>query len=604
MSANPIREEPLRSPDDDALSLDDNRPLRVDDSRAMNDLRLAPQDVVRLGAGEILQVVLIGLAQAAIIVATSLLVRAAIDSLETYGLRTGPFLTLIAVLAVVVLIGGLVRGLEWSVSESIGYGYMHRLRMVMYSHLERISSRRLLNISRGAVLLRFTGDLGLIRAWVSRGIARGIVAGISIAAGTAVLFYFHLAFGLLALAVLAVAAAISLWGGRSQRRALRMVRRRRANLTTNLTEQIHGMRTVQVLGRLAGEYDRLQRQSARLTRRLIRYAWVRGFLRAVATGASSLAMVGTLAIGAYYYDVGQITLGTIVAAVMVARMMMRPVRSLGMSNEYWQNGKVSRQKVLTFLRQPYREAGGVELASLHVRKGQIEFRNVNLAGALHDINAVIEPRQFVAIMGPSGAGKSSLLSVVVRTADPDEGHVVVDGQILTDCSLRSCARQISMMSNELPLLRGSLRRNLLYRWREAPESELDRVIRLCGLKEFIAGLPDGLSAGIKEGGANLSAGFAARIALARAMVGNPKILLLDEPTLNLDDAARRIVLEALLHYGGTVMFVTREREEAALADVVWEMEDGRIVRTIPGGVFRESIAGLTGLPAWARGGNR
>ncbi len=604
MSTDPGKNEQLHSSGEDQLSRDDNRPLDVDDSRAMNDLRLAPRDAVRLGAFEIVQVVLIGLAQAAIIVATGLLVRAAMDTLERDGLVSGHFLTLIAVLAVVVLIGGLVRGLEWSVSESIGFRYMHRIRMVMYAHLERMSGRRLLNISRGAVLLRFTGDLGLIRAWVSRGIARGIVAGISIAAGTAVLFYFHFALGLLALGVIAVAAAISLRVGRWQRRAIRMVRRRRANLTTNLTEQIHGMLTVQALGRLAGEYDRLQRQSARLTRRLVRYAWVRGLLRAIATGASSLAMVGVLAVGAYYFAAGQVTLGTVVAAMMVARMMMRPVRSLGMANEYWQNGRVSRQKVVTFLRQPYREADGVELPKLRVRKGLIEFRNVSLVGALHGINARVEPRQLVAIMGPSGAGKSSLLSVVARITDPDEGDVAVDGQSLSGCSLRSCARQISMMSNELPLLRGSLRRNLLYRWREAPDSELERVIKLCGVEEVIAGLPDGLSAGIKEGGANLSAGYAARIALARAMVGNPKILLLDEPTLNLDDATRRIVLEAVLHYGGTVLLVTREPEEAALADVVWEMEDGRIERTIPGDSFRASVGGQTVLPAWARGGSR
>jgi ABC-type multidrug transport system fused ATPase/permease subunit len=275
-----------------------------------------------------------------------------------------------------------------------------------------------------------------------------------------------------------------------------------------------------------------------------------------------------------------------------------------MANEYWQNGRVSRQKVLTFLRQPYREADGKKLARLRARKGQIEFQNVNLAGALHGINARVEPRQFVAIMGPSGSGKSSLLSVVARIADPDEGHVAVDGQVLTDCSLISCARHISMMGNELPLLRGSLRRNLLYRWREAPDSELQRVVGLCGVEDVIAAFPQGLSAGIKEGGANLSLDFAARIALARAMVGNPRILLLDEPTLNLDDSTRRIVLEALLHYGGTILLVTREPEEAALADVVWEMENGRLVRTVPGNSFRESLPAPAALPAWARGGSR
>jgi ABC-type multidrug transport system fused ATPase/permease subunit len=160
------------------------------------------------------------------------------------------------------------------------------------------------------------------------------------------------------------------------------------------------------------------------------------------------------------------------------------------------------------------------------------------------------------------------------------------------------------MGSELPLLRGSLRRNLLYRWREAPETELERVIDICGVREVIAVLPDGLAAKITEGGTNLSAGYAARVALARAMLGNPKILLLDEPTLNLDEATRRIFHEALLHYGGTVMLVTGDPEEAAMADVVWEMEDGRLARVVPGKSFRESISRPAMLPPWTRAGNR
>jgi ABC-type multidrug transport system fused ATPase/permease subunit len=421
MSARFERDEQLRPGYEDELTQDDNRPLELDDSAEMNDLRKSPEDSVKLGWFEIAQVALIGLAQAVVIVATGLLVRAAIDALERSGFHSGPFLTLIWVLVAVVLIGGLVRGLEWAVSESIGFRYMHRVRMVMYTHLERIVGRRLLRISRGAVLLRFTGDLGLIRAWVSRGIARGIVGVMSVIAGLAVLFYFHPVLGLFALAVFGVTTIMSLRVGRWQRRAIRMVRRRRANLTTNLTEQIHGMSTVQALGRMAGEYDRLLRQSARLTRRLVRYSWIRGLLRAIATGASWLAVVGVLVISAYYYDAGLMTMGTIVAAVMVTRMMMRPVRGLGMANEYWQNGRVSRQKVLTFLRQPYREAGSVPLPALHVSKGLIEFRNVSLDGSLKGISAQVEPRRLVAVTGPNGAGKTSLLSVVARINDPTEG---------------------------------------------------------------------------------------------------------------------------------------------------------------------------------------
>jgi len=156
------------------------------------------------------------------------------------------------------------------------------------------------------------------------------------------------------------------------------------------------------------------------------------------------------------------------------------------------------------------------------------------------------------------------------------------------------------MSGDLPLLRGSLRRNILYRWRDAPQAELERIIELCSLREVIAQFPEGLSAGIKEGGSNLSAGHAARVALARALVGNPKILLLDEPTINLDSATKRVFRETLLRYGGTVLLVTHDPDDAAIADVVWQMQDGRIVSKITGKAFREAIAQPAQLPAWAR----
>jgi ABC-type multidrug transport system fused ATPase/permease subunit len=212
----------------------------------------------------------------------------------------------------------------------------------------------------------------------------------------------------------------------------------------------------------------------------------------------------------------------------------------------------------------------------------------------------VQPGQIVAIMGPNGAGKTSLLSVVARIADPDAGEVLVDGQVIANRSLRSCARQISLMSSDLPLMRGSLRRNILYRWRDAPEAELERIIELCSLREVIAQFPEGLSAGIKEGGANLSGGHAARVSLARALVGNPKILLLDEPSVNLDNATKRVFREALLRYGGTVLLVTHDPDDAAIADVLWQMQDGRIVSKLAGKAFREAIAEPAQLPAWAR----
>jgi ABC-type multidrug transport system fused ATPase/permease subunit len=143
--------------------------------------------------------------------------------------------------------------------------------------------------------------------------------------------------------------------------------------------------------------------------------------------------------------------------------------------------------------------------------------------------------------------------------------------------MRSCAARISIVSAALPLMRGTLRRNLLYRWRDAPEAELRRVIRLCGVEDVIAHLPGGLDGAVHEGGVNLSRGYAARVALARAMVRNPRILLLDEPTSGLDEEAKRHFRATLAAFAGTVLMVTHDPDELAMADQVWRMEDGKVV---------------------------
>jgi ABC-type multidrug transport system fused ATPase/permease subunit len=278
--------------------------------------------------------------------------------------------------------------------------------------------------------------------------------------------------------------------------------------------------------------------------------------------------------------------------------MVRPVRVLGLSHDYWQSAKVSREKIVMFLRRTDRDAATGR--KLLVGGGRIEFRDVHVGEALRGVNGIVPARQMVAVMGPNGAGKSTLLATVARLVDPDAGTVLIDDQDLPTCTLRSSAARISIVSPALPLMRGSLRRNLLYRWRDAPESELRRVIALCGIEEIVERLPDGLDGGIKEGGANLSRGEAARIALARALVGNPKVLLLDEPTNALDKRSRARFHEALARYGGTVLLATHDPAEAVLADTVWRMDRGEVVEVIPGALVAARAGQPLSLPAWAK----
>ena len=544
---------------------------------------------------------LIGAAEGAVVVAYAFLLRASIDTLIDGQAVASAIVPLAGGVVLIALAGAAVRSAEFAASEWVGYRYVAQLRMAMYAQLLRMPRRALLQHSTGGVLLRFLGDLTTIRTWVSRGLGRAIAAACTLAAGLAVIGHFDPHMVVAASVVLIIGGAISLGEGRQVRRATRSARRQRSNLATNLADQLGGLTVVQTMGRARGEYARLSRQNARLTRHLLRNAMVRALLRAIAGATATLAVAAVLLVGAIDVALGRTSVGAVVAAMIVVRQLIRPVRTLGLAHEYWQAARVSREKIAAFLRRPYRETFGPELAKLQIAGGRIEFRDVHLGGALHGVRAVAQPRRIVALVGPNGAGKSSLLSVVARIADPDAGEVRIDGQLLTACTLRSCAARISIVGPQLPLMRGTLRRNLAYRWPAAPEAELARVIRMCGLDELIARLPGGLDAAIKEDGANLSTGEAARIALARALVGAPKVLLLDEPTASLDAATRAVVHEALRRYGGTVLIATHDATEAALADEVWRMEAGRVVEVTPGAVYRDQVGTRPGVPAWVRG---
>jgi ABC-type multidrug transport system fused ATPase/permease subunit len=544
---------------------------------------------------------LIGAAEGAVVIAYAFLLRASIDALIAGQVDAGTIVPLVGGVALIAMAGAAVRSAEFAASEWVGYRYVAQLRMAMYAQLLRMPRRSLLQHSTGGVLLRFLGDLTTIRTWVSRGLGRAITAVCTLAAGLAVIAHFDPHMVVAASVVLIAGGVISLGGGSHVRRATRNARRQRSNLATNLADQLGGLMVVQTMGRTRGEYDRFGRQNARLTRHLLRNAMVRALLRAIAGATATLAVAAVLLAGAIDVALGRTSVGAVVAAMIVVRQLIRPVRTLGLAHEYWQAARVSREKIASFLRRPYRETFGPELAKLQISGGRIEFRDVHVGGALHGVRAVAQPGRIVAIVGPNGAGKSSLLAVVARIADPDAGEVRIDGQLLTACTLRSCAARISIVGPQLPLMRGTLRRNLSYRWPGAPEAELARVIRLCGLDELIARLPGGLDAAIKEDGANLSTGEAARIALARALVGAPKVLLLDEPTASLDAATRAVVHAVLRRTGGTVLIATHDPIEAALADEVWRMEAGRVVEVIPGAVYRERVGTRPAVPAWARG---
>ena len=535
-----------------------------------------PPRLFFLKPAELAVIIALGVAQAAILITWVLLLWRAVDAIA--GMRGDMTVPLpwLGGLLLVALANAAMRAVEFSACERIGFNTVRRLRMTIYRHMLGMAPRQIQHRSRGSLLLRLTGDLTMLRTWISRGIGRGTIGGIVLLGGLGAIAWISPLMAMSAALVLGLGAALSLTLGRRLRRLTAVVRRRRSLLASNIDEQINTLAVVQLFGRAGGEYSRLSQQNDAMTTALIREARVRGRMRGVSAGAGWIAVVAVLLAGLYELSEGYISLGMLVAAATGARHLGGPVRAIGFAHDYWRRASISRKKIMQFLVSGSRPLASPLHGRLKVRRGKVQFDNVHVPLALHGISATAQPGERIAVVGPSGAGKSTLLGLIGRLAEPSEGEVLIDGTPLASSTLDSSVREIGMVSGDLPLMRGSIRRNVTYRRPSASEAEIWQVLGACGLDEMVQALPDGLETWITEGGRNLSAGERQRLSLARAIMGYPRILLLDEPTSNLDAHSVELFFQVVSRYPGTVFLATHDPAEAERMDGVWRLEGGRL----------------------------
>lgn len=466
-------------------------------------------------------------------------------------------------------------------AEQLGQDYAYRMRLALFDRLGTLSPRLAQRRGRGGLLLRFIGDLTALRQWTSLGLARLSVAGTTALAALLGLAWLDAGLALAIAMPLIAGIGAALWLGGPLRRAVRETRRRQSRLASQVHEQIAALSVVQVCNRTQGERRRLSRQGQRLRDAMLARAAISGRLRAITEATTALATLMVLMTGVIETAYGLSTPGTVIGAMAIVHLLLPGVRDLGRAHEYWHGYQVALEKIRQFMELPSLAVERPDARALVPANGRLEFDAVGVNGVLEELGSSAGPGRVIAIVGPNGAGKSTLLSLAARLFDPDRGTVRLDGQNLADCTLASIRRTVGMVSDELPLLRGSIARNLRYRWRNAPDEEVARVCALCGVDQLLQTLPAGERTVLQERGANLSLGQRQRIALARAVLGDPSVLLLDEPDAHLDTDSSAVLDRVLARYRGTVLMVTHRRERLFQADEIWHLADGRLVETGP-----------------------
>ena len=524
----------------------------------------------------------VGVGQALGAVGLALLVQRAFDELVAGAgpVSGGRVLALVAGLLVAVALAAGMRWAERVAAERLGQHYVVELRALLFDHLTRVPARELGERSRGSLLLRFVGDLSALRSWVSLGLARLLVAGVAVGLAVLALAVIAPRLGLAVGVVLALGAGGLQAASPRMLRTARTARRRRARLTGEVTERLTHVGVLQASGQERRERKRVGRHSDRVSAAMMDKARAAGTARALAEGTSGLATAAVVLVGAFEVRTGSISAGTVVGALAVVGLLSGHLRDLGRVAEYAAGARVGREAVRRFLDFPVlpERDGALELVP---GPGALDLEAIALGDVLTGITLRAAAGQTVAIVGPNGAGKSTLVAVATRQVDPDHGRVRLDGQELARCSVRSVRAAIGVSGPDLPLLRGSVDRNVRYRLPRATDQQVARVAELCGLDDLVAELPGGWRAEVGEVGARLSAGQRARLSVARALLGEPCLLVLDEAEAHLDQAAAGLVDRVLTAHTGTALVVTHRRELVERADVVWCLVDGRVAEVGP-----------------------
>lgn len=547
-----------------------------------------PRPVERGRIGSFVLLITIGVGQAAGAIGLAMLVQLAFEVIVTAWATPEAsddpdwrrVVGVVALLAGAVALTALCRAGERTVAEKMGQHYVQQVRDRLFHHLTRVPARVLGRKASGSLLLRFAGDLTALRSWVSLGLSRLVVSGVAVAlvltalATIAPRLTVAVALALLTGTLFTIAVGISL------AQASRTARNRRAKLTGEVSERLSNVGVLQSSGQEQRERRRIGRRGASVADAMVRQARAAGTARGVAEATGGAATIAVLIAGALDVRMGSTSPAAIVGALTVVGMLATHLRDLGRVAEYHARAGVAREAAIRFLRlDPLPDLEGQP--DLPKGPGALELRSIALTPGLDGVTARAEPGQTVAVVGGNGAGKSTLGSVAARLVDPDAGAVVLDGADLREVRLRSVRRAIGVVGPDLPLMRGSLERNVRYRHPRISDSEVARIAAITGVDRLAEHLEQGWSTDVGESGRQLSAGQRTRVALARAMLGDPRILVLDEADAHLDAQTRETLRTVVRGRTGTTLVITHDAEMVASADVVWHLDAGRLVEVGP-----------------------
>lgn len=490
----------------------------------------------------------------------------------------------VGALAVIALLDALCSYKESYLMASIGQWVMHDLRRTVYSHIHRLSLTYYDQKQTGDLISRITGDIDAIRSFITSALLGSLIDGITLVGMLGVMLYLDWRFTLIALSISPVLFVIVYSYTRRIKQASRQVRKKEGKITSTVEEVLSSMRVVKAFAREDYEERRFEEESlesveAGLHARNLKARLTPLVEIVVATGTCLVLWFGAQAVMR-----GRLSVGSLIIFILYLGKMYKPMQRLSKMTDTYSRAAIGYERIREVLDTDPLVRDARRARPAPRLKGKIDFDHVSFSydngpPVLRNLDLQIEPGQVAALVGPTGAGKTTIISLVARFYDPVSGSVKIDGQDIRMFRLKSLRNQISFVLQETLLFRATVWQNIAYGKPEARRAEILRAAEMANASEFIEKLPQGYNTMVGERGVTLSGGQRQRIAIARAIIRDTPILLLDEPSSGLDASSEELVFEALdrLMEGKTCIVIAHRLSTVRRADVICVVEDGNIV---------------------------
>ena len=491
-------------------------------------------------------------------------------------------LVLIAALAFVLQHG--LNSIRIVLNNTFEQKVIFDLRSDLYSHIQMLPLRWFDNRATGDLMTRILEDVNSVERMLIDGVEQGVVALLQAVIVLGMMFYLSTSLTLVGLAPAPLLAGGALCYTLTAHRRYRLQRRASSAMNSLLHDNLAGIRQIKSFVREREEHGRFNSVSDRL-----RHATL-VVMRVWAVYHPSMYLIGSLGIilvvwvGARAVLGGTMAVGDLVAFLMLTGFLYEPINKLHQLNQLVQAGRAAGERVFEIMDQPIEPGWDVQTTIPRIR-GDVRYENVSFnygdghAPALQKIDFHAQPGETIALVGRTGAGKSTLVNLLVRFYEFTSGAITIDGKPIRDFGVHALRQMIGMVTQESFLFNGTIRENLLLGKPDASDEELLEATEAANARSFIERLPNGLGSVVGERGVKLSVGEKQRLAIARALLKDPPILILDEATASVDTATERLIQQALenLMFHRTCIVIAHRLSTIVRADQILVLDHGRII---------------------------